>query len=222
MRFGVTGRELWVTLSGSLWERFHADARHDENCPKPDGYLTVRALANNGRLPRMALSEATINETVSGFTGIASVRNLTAPTLPLYPPRYHPEYDWRVLGHYTAGGANELNMLGMGGAVVLREALELYDWSHDESIARRIDAIRDVRLSEHESVGKGPMRFEIRVHVRLDASAFDGPGDATLFGDVLSRFVGRYASFHHATRLVLNIDGKDTLFPLMEFEGAPF
>ncbi|WP_250507817.1 type VI secretion system baseplate subunit TssF [Caballeronia sp. GAFFF3] len=222
MRFGVTGRELWVTLSGSLWERFHADARHDENCPKPDGYLTVRALANNGRLPRMALSEATINETVSGFTGIASVRNLTAPTLPLYPPRYHPEYDWRVLGHYTAGGANELNMIGMGGVVVLREALELYDWSHDESIARRIDAIRDVRLSEHESVGKGPMRFEIRVHVRLDASAFDGPGDATLFGDVLSRFVGRYASFHHATRLVLNIDGKDTLFPLMEFEGAPF
>jgi type VI secretion system protein ImpG len=127
-----------------------------------------------------------------------------------------------VLGHYTAGGANELNMIGMGGVVVLREALELYDWSHDESIARRIDAIRDVRLSEHESVGKGPMRFEIRVHVRLDASAFDGPGDATLFGDVLSRFVGRYASFHHATRLVLNIDGKDTLFPLMEFEGAPF
>jgi type VI secretion system protein ImpG len=222
MRFGVTGRELWVTLSGSLWERFHADARHDENRPKPDGYLTVRALANNGRLPRMALSEATINETVSGFTGIASVRNLTAPTLPLYPPRYHPEYDWRVLGHYTAGGANELNMIGMGGVVVLREALELYDWSHDESIARRIDAIRDVRLSEHESVGKGHMRFEIRVHVRLDASAFDGPGDATLFGDVLSRFVGRYASFHHATRLVLDIDGKDTLFPLMEFEGAPF
>lgn len=221
MRFGVTGRELWLTLSGQLWEHFQADARHDENRPQPDRYLTVRALANNGRLPRMALAEATITETVSGFTGIASVRNLTAPTLPLYPPRHHPEYDWRVLGHYTAGCANELNMIGMGGAPVLREALELYDWSPDESIERRIDAIQDVRLVEHESVGKGYMRFELRVHVRLDATAFDGPGDAALFGDVLSRFVGRYASFHHAVRLALNIDGRETLYPLKEFEGAP-
>ncbi|WP_250511356.1 type VI secretion system baseplate subunit TssF, partial [Caballeronia sp. GACF4] len=213
MRFGVTGRELWVTLSGSLWERFHADAPGDKSRPRPDGYLTVRALANNGRLPRMALAVATITETVSGFTGIASVRNLTAPTLPLYPPRYHPEYDWRVLGHYTAGCANELNMIGIGGAPVLREVLELYDWSPDESIKRRIDAIQDVRLAEHQSMDKGPMRFEIWIHVRLDATAFDGPGDAALFGDVLSRFVGRYASFQHALRLMLEIDDKATLYP---------
>ncbi|SAK59327.1 type VI secretion protein [Caballeronia glebae] len=222
MRFGVTGRELWATLSGQLWEGFQTDARDDETRPQPDGYLTVRALANNGGLPRMALAEATITETVSGFTGIASVRNLTAPTLPLYPPHYHPEYDWRVLGHYTAGGANELNMIGMGGAPVLREALELYDWSPDESIERRINAIADVRLAEHQSVGKGHMRFEIRVHVRLDATAFDGPGDVALFGDVLSRFIGRYASFRHAMRLVLEIHGKETLYPLMEFDGVPF
>jgi type VI secretion system protein ImpG len=221
-RFGVTGRELWLTLSGQLWERFQADARGEENRPEPDRYLTVRALANNGRLPRMALAEATITETVSGFTGIASVRNLTAPTLPLYPPRHHPEYDWRVLGHYTAGGANELNMIGMAGAPALREALELYDWSPDPGTERRIDAIEDVRLAKHQTVGKGHMRFEIQVHVRLDASAFAGPGDVALFGDVISRFVGRYSSFHHATRLVLHVGGEQTLYPLMEFEGVPF
>jgi type VI secretion system protein ImpG len=186
------------------------------------GYLTVRALANNGRLPRMALAEATITETVSGFTGIASVRNLTAPTLPLYPPRYHPEYDWRVLGHFTAGGANELNMIQIGGAPALREVLELYDWSADDGIGRRIDAIEDVRLAEHETVDRAYMHCEIRVHVRLDATAFDGPGDAVLFGDVLSLFVGRYASFHHSMRLVLDIDGKETVYPRMEHKGAPF
>jgi type VI secretion system protein ImpG len=58
--------------------------------------------------------------------------------------------------------------------------------------------------------------------VGLDATAFDGHGDAMLFGDVLSRFVGRYASFHHAVRLVLSIDGSQTVYPLMEFEDAPF
>lgn len=221
-RFGVTGRELWLTLSGQLWERFHDDARHDEDRPEPDRYLTVRALANNGRLPRMALEEATITETVTGFTGIASVRNLSAPTLPLYPPRHHPTYDWRVLGHFAAGGANELNMIGIAGAPVLREALELYDWSADEGIARRIDAIAEVRLSHHETVGKGRMQREIRMHIRLDATAFDGPGDAALFGDVLARFIGRYASFHHAMRLALEVDGHETLYPLIEYEGVPF
>jgi type VI secretion system protein ImpG len=109
MRFGATGREFWVTLAGQLWERPGVPGRGDdatENpAAEPDRYLMVRALANNGRLPRMALAEATITEMVSGFTGIASVRNLTEPTLPLYPPRYHPEYDWRVLGHLADDSA---------------------------------------------------------------------------------------------------------------------
>lgn len=222
-RFGVVGRELWVTLSGQLWEPRGLDHdAGDEGPVEPDRYLTVRALANNGRLPRMALAEATITETVSGFTGIASVRNLTAPTLPLHPPRHHSEYDWRVLGHFTAGCANELNMIQMGGAPALREVLELYDWSTDDGIERRIDAIEDVRLAEHQAVERASVHREIRVHIRLDATAFDGPGDAVLFGDVLSRFVGRYASFHHSMRLVLDIDGKETVYPRREHEGAPF
>jgi type VI secretion system protein ImpG len=222
MRFGVTGRELWVTLAGQLWEHSCPEAPGDEDRPHPDRYLTVRALANNGRLPRMALAGATITETVSGFTGIASVRNLTGPTLPLYPPRYHPEYDWRVLGHFTAGGANELTMIQMGGAPALREALELYDWSADDGTGRRIDAIEDVWLAEHEVVERASVHREIRMHVQLDSTAFDGLGDAVLFGDVLSRFVGRYACFHHSMRLVLNMDGRQTLYPRVEHKGSSF
>jgi type VI secretion system protein ImpG len=223
MRFGAMGRELWVTLAGQLWERRDVDYyATDDRAAEPDRYLTVRALANNGRLPRMALAEATITETVSGFTGIASVRNLTTPTLPLYPPRHHPEYDWRVLGHFTAGGANELNSIRMAGAPALRAALELYDWAADDGIERRVDAIEDVRLAEHQTVERAYVHREVRVHVQLDATAFDGPGDAVLFGDVLSRFVGRYASVHHSMRLVLSIDGKETVYPRMEQEGAPF
>ncbi|RQY55882.1 type VI secretion system baseplate subunit TssF [Burkholderia stagnalis] len=222
-RFGATGRELWVTLSGQLWTRRGSDDDAVEERPvEPDRYLTVRALANNGRLPRMALTEATITETVSGFTGIASVRNLTAPTLPLYPPRHHPEYDLRVLGHFTAGGANELITIQGGGAPALRAVLMLYDWSDDDGIMRRIDAIEDVRLVEHQVRERASIHREIRMHVRLDAKAFDGPGDAALFGEVLSRFVGHYASVHHSMRLVLNMDDREILYPRMEYEGAPF
>ncbi|KVM88400.1 type VI secretion system baseplate subunit TssF [Burkholderia stagnalis] len=223
IRFGATGRELWVTLSGQLWNRHNRDDDAAEEGPvEPDRYLTVRALANNGRLPRMALTEATITETVTGFTGIASVRNLTAPTLPLYPPRHHPEYDLRVLGHFNAGGANELITIRGGGAPTLRAVLMLYDWSDDDGIMRRIDAIEDVRLVEHEVLERAYIHREIRMHVRLDAKAFDGPGDAALFGEVLSRFVGHYASVHHSMRLVLNMDDREILYPRMEYEGAPF
>ncbi len=31
--------------------------------------------------------ESMITELASGFTGVQSVRNLTPPTMPLYPPR---------------------------------------------------------------------------------------------------------------------------------------
>ncbi|AKM03735.1 type VI secretion protein [Burkholderia pyrrocinia] len=222
-RFGATGLELWVTLSGQQWSQRNWDDDAVEEGPvELDRYLTVRALANNGRLPRLALTKATITETVSGFTGIASVRNLTAPTLPLYPPRHRPEYDLRVLGHFTAGGANELIAIRAGGAPALRAVLMLYDWSDDDGMTRRINAIEGVQLVEYQELERAYIHREIRMHVRLDAKAFDGPGDAALFGEVLSRFVGHYASFHYSMRLVLNMDGREILYPRMEHEGAPF
>ncbi|CAG4928604.1 type VI secretion system baseplate subunit TssF [Paraburkholderia saeva] len=221
-RFGPAGRQLWVSLSGQLWEGAIADAKNDEHRPPPDRYLTARVFANNGRLPRMALSEATITETVTGFTGIASVRNLTAPSLPLYPPRYYPGYDWRVLGHHAAGGANELNRFHPEGAPALREVLELYDWTPDDAAARRIDAIREVRVSWRRVLAHGGVLKEVRLHIDLDASAFDGPGDAVLFGDVLNHFIGRYGAVHYATGLTLGVDGRETVYPRIEFEGAPF
>ncbi|SDR11175.1 type VI secretion system baseplate subunit TssF [Paraburkholderia tuberum] len=221
-RYGVLGRELWVTLAGQLWAGTHRDAHHDEDRPQPDRHLTVRALANNGRLPRLALTEATITETVSGFTGIASVRNLTSPSLPQYPPRYFPGYDWRVLGHFTANGANEFNRMLTESAEVLREVLELYDWTPDDAIPRRIDAIRTVHFSRGRVLQRGLLLRVARIHVDLDANGFDGPGDAVLFGDVLSHFLGRYASLQCSMQLVLTIDGQETVYPRTDFEGAPF
>lgn len=221
-RYGVVGRELWVTLAGQLWAGALRYAQDDEERPQPDRHVTVRALANNGRLPRLALTEATITETVSGFTGIASVRNVTAPSLPQYPPRYYPGYDWRTLGHFTANGMNEFNRMLVEGAAVLREVLELYDWTPDDAIPQRIDAIRTVRFSQDQVLQRGYVLQVVCIHVDLDAGGFDGPGDAVLFGDVLSHFLGRYASVQCSMQLVLTLDGKETVYPRTDFEGAPF
>lgn len=222
MRYGVVGRELWVTLAGQRWAGTYRHAQNDENRALLDRHLTVRALANNGRLPRLALSEATITETVSGFTGIASVRNLTGPSLPQYPPRYYPGYEHRALGHFTANGANEFNRMLGEGAPVLREVLELYDWTVDDAVPRRIDAIRAVRFSRGQVLQRGSLLRVVRIHVDLDAGGFDGPGDAALFGDVLNYFLGRYASLQCSKQLLLTIDGYETVYPRTDFMGAPF
>ncbi|MBB5501751.1 type VI secretion system baseplate subunit TssF [Paraburkholderia sp. MM5384-R2] len=170
---------------------------------------------------RMKLDDGMPEVTVSDFTGIASVRNLTAPSMPLYPPRYYPGYDWRVLGHFTAGGANELNRIHMEGAPALRETLELYDWTPDDGVSRRIDAIREVRFSEKQKVERAYVQRIACAYVELDPTAFDGPGDAGLFGEVLNHFLGRYASLHVSMQLVLSIGGKETVYPRIDFEGAP-
>jgi type VI secretion system protein ImpG len=221
-RYGVVGREQWVTLAGQLWAGTYRSAQDDGDRPQPDRHLTVRALANNGRLPRLALSEATITEVVSGFTGIASVRNLTAPSLPQYPPRYYPGYEWRALGHFTANGANEFNQMLGEGAPVLREVLELYDWTVDDAVPQRIDAIRTVRFSEDQVLQRGYVLRAVRIHIDLDAGGFDGPGDAVLFGDVLNHFLGRYAGTQCSIQMVLTIDGQETVYPRTDFKGAPF
>ncbi|HDR8983653.1 TPA: type VI secretion system baseplate subunit TssF, partial [Burkholderia vietnamiensis] len=154
----------------------------------------------NGRLPRMALRESMITEPVSAFAGVERVRNLTAPTMPLYPPR-GSEYDWKVVSHFNAMGSTELNMMD---ANVLRGALSLYDWSPQDDNRRRIEAIRDVWLDEDTEIVGARVDRIMNVNVVIGPSSFAGPGDVALFGDVMSRFVGRYACFHYAVRLVLH------------------
>lgn len=189
IRHGVTGRrEMWVTLGGHLW---------DEPGSRPDAHVTVRVLANNGRLPRMALRESAINDPASAFTGVERVRNLTAPTMPLYPPR-DSRYAWQVASHF---GPNELNMMN---AEVLRGALSLYDWTRHDDNQRRIEAIRKVWLDEETEIVGASVNRIINVNVEIDPGGFAGPGDVALFGDVLGRFVGRYACFHYAVRLTLH------------------
>ncbi|NTX28959.1 type VI secretion system baseplate subunit TssF [Burkholderia pyrrocinia] len=209
IRQGVTGqREMYVTLGGHPW---------DEPGSLPDRHVAVRVLANNGRLPRMALRESMITTPASTFNGVERVRNLTAPTMPLYPPR-GGDYGWQVISHFNAAGASELNMMD---ANVLRGALSLYDWTRQDDNRRRIEAIHYVWLDEEtERVGARVDRI-VNVNVGIEPSGFAGPGDVALFGDVLSRFVGRYACFHFAVRLVLyeGVGGPIRRYPCMSKTG---
>ncbi|CAJ0818183.1 type VI secretion system baseplate subunit TssF [Ralstonia flaminis] len=206
---GPSGRfDTWVILGGHAWE-------HQNTLPQET--LSLSVTGTNGMLPRKNLREASIQRMRSGFTNVESVRNLTAPTLPVYPPtgdRFH----WRVLSHLAP------NYLSLLDAEILRGSLALYDWTDGELNKRRIDAITDVQHRPLQKLVKGGLQRGVEIEVTLDAGQFAGDGDIQLFGAMLNRFLGLYATLNLYTRLTLIVQptGQRITWPDTKGEGAPF
>lgn len=209
MRRGPSGRfDTWVVLGGHAWERLTTLPRET---------LSLSVTGTNGMLPRKGLREAGIRRAGGGFTHVGAVRNLTAPTLPVYPPsgdRFH----WRVLSHLAP------NYLSLLDAQLLRGALALYDWTDGELNRRRIEAIADVRHRSVQKLVKGGLLRGVEIEVTLDGHAFAGDGDVELFGGMLNRFLGLYATLNLYTRLVVVVQptGQRLTWPDTKGEGAPF
>lgn len=209
MRRGPSGRfDTWVVLGGHAWEQQQV---------LPQETLSLSVTGTNGMLPRKGLREAGIARMRGGFNHVGAVRNLTAPTLPVYPPtadRFH----WRVLSHLAP------NYLSLLDAEVLRGSLALYDWTDGELNRRRIDAITDVRHRPLQKLVKGGLLRGVEIEVRLDGTRFAGAGDVELFGEMLDRFLALYATLNLYTRLVIvaRPGGERIVWPDSKGEGAPF
>lgn len=209
MRQGPSGRfDTWIVLGGHAWER--------QSTLKPET-LSLSVTGTNGMLPRKALREATITRMRGGFTNVTSVRNLVAPTLPVYPPT-GDRFQWRVLSHLAP------NYLSLLDAEILRGSLALYDWTDGELNKRRIEAITEVKHRPLQKLVKGGLERGVEIEVTLDANQFAGDGDLELFGGMLNRFLGLYATLNLYTRLVIVVQptGKRITWPDTKGEGAPF
>lgn len=209
MRRGPSGRfDTWVVLGGHAWE-------HQSALPKET--LSLSVTGTNGMLPRKGLREAGITRMRGGFTNVDSVRNLTAPTLPVYPPT-GDRFQWRVLSHLAP------NYLSLLNAEILRGSLALYDWTDGELNRRRIEAIADVKHRQLQKLVKGGVQRGVEIEVTLDSNRFAGDGDIELFGGMLNRFLGLYAQINLFTRLVIvsQPTGRRIVWPDTKGEGAPF
>ena len=209
VRRGPAGRlDTWLVLGGHAWER--ADTLPKET-------LSLSVTGSNGLLPRKALREASINRMRGGFTNIGAVRNLCAPTSPVYPPT-GDRFQWRVLSHLAP------NYLSLLNAEILRGSLALYDWTGGELNRRRIDAITDVQHRLLQKLVRGGLKRGVEIVVTIDSSCFAGDGDLELFGGMLNRFLGLYASLNLYTKLVLvsQPTGRRIEWPDTKAEGAPF
>lgn len=181
--------DTWLILGGRAFEL-------EQLAEKPES-LSMRITGTNGQLPRKALESTLLDRVMKAGKVPVKVLNLTAPTLPLYPPasdRFH----WRVMSHL---GSNFLSM--MDNPEVLRGTLALYDWTDDEMNRRRLEAIVAVKHTLIRRFEKGFMLRGVNIEVTLDTHNFAGEGDVNLFGEMLHRFFGLYADIHLFNQLTL-------------------
>lgn len=181
--------DTWLILGG---RSFEIEQRSD----KPES-LSMRITGTNGQLPRKALESTLLDRVVKAGKVAVKVLNLTAPTLPRYPPasdRFH----WRVMSHL---GSSFLSM--MDNPEVLRGTLALYDWSDDEMNRRRLEAIVAVKHTLVRRFERGYMLRGVEIEITLNADNFAGEGDVNLFGEMLHRFFALYADVHLFNQLTL-------------------
>ena len=134
-----------------------------------------------------------------------------------YPPT-GDRFQWRVLSHLAP------NYLSLLNAEILRGSLALYDWTDGELNRRRIDAITDVQHRLVQKLMRGGAQRGVEIIVTIDSGRFAGDGDLQLFGGMLNRFLGLYASLNLYTKLVIvsQPTGRRIEWPDTKSEGAPF
>jgi type VI secretion system protein ImpG len=188
VRQGVSGLyDTTLILGGHAWETMD---------DLPEETLSLRVTGTHGMLPRKGLREASLDQLVGSVPGVAGVRQLTAPTMPVYPP-LNDRFQWRVLSHLVP------NFLSLLDVDALRGTLALYDWTDDELNRRRLDGIREVSLAEINEFRNGGLDRGVSIQITLDSHAFAGEGDMTLFGELLHRFFALYAEINLFTRLTV-------------------
>ncbi|MGE4802443.1 type VI secretion system baseplate subunit TssF [Yersinia hibernica] len=181
--------DTWLILGGRSFDM--------EQLAEKSESLSMRITGTNGQLPRKALESTLLDRVVK--TGKVPVRvlNLSAPSLPLYPPA-NDRFHWRVMSHL---GSNFLSM--MDNPEVLRGTLALYDWTDDEMNRRRLEAIVAVKHTLIRRFERGFMLRGVDIEVTLNLDNFAGIGDVNLFGEMLHRFFALYADIHLFNQLTL-------------------
>lgn len=181
--------DTWLILGGRSFEL-------DQLSEKPES-LSMRITGTNGQLPRKALESTLLDRVVKAGKVPVRVLNVSAPTMPLYPPA-NDRFHWRVMSHL---GSNFLSM--MDNPEVLRGTLALYDWTDDEMNRRRLEAIVAVKHTLIRRFEKGFMLRGVDIEVTLNMDNFAGEGDVNLFGEMLHRFFALYADIHLFNQLTL-------------------
>ncbi len=163
--------------------------------------VQVELTCTNGK-HTTKLKVGDITKKTSSTSELVDFTNIITPSESQEAPTGHSVL-WRLLSHLA------LNYLSLADTDNLKSLLELYMFSehsgNKQEVAnhKRINGISAVSVQACDRMIKGvPMRGQ-EVQVTVDASNFVSKGDMYLFGMLLDRFMGSFASLNCFTEFSL-------------------
>lgn len=165
-------------------------------------YLSFDIICTNGFLAE-ALVEGDICIPSQSTPESVTFRNIRKPTSAGLPP-LGTESLWQLTSLLT------LNHVSLAQEQNLKALLKLFlldrrrDKKHRMINDRKIQGIKAVNAETVDRLIKGTLMRGTDIRLSISQSHFSGPGDVFLFGSVLDRFMGMYASINTFTRLIIN------------------
>lgn len=163
--------------------------------------VQVELTCTNGR-HTAKLKPGDIKVKTSNTSELVDFTNIIAPSASQAAPTGHSVL-WRLLSHLA------INYLSLADADNLKSLLELYIFSghsgNEQDVAnrKRIDGIEAVEVQACDRLVKGmPIRGQT-VQVTVNATYFTSRGDMYLFGMLLDRLMGSFASLNCFTEFSL-------------------
>ncbi|KIE41133.1 type VI secretion system baseplate subunit TssF [Geobacter anodireducens] len=172
--------------------------------------LSIALTCSNGRLPEN-LWLGDLCEPTSSSPASATFHNITPLTPALLPP-LGKNLLWRLVSHLS------LNRLSLASADNLRTLLALYLFEEGggrgelAANRKRLDGIEAVIAKPAGRLVGGHLLRGSEIVLTLRGDHFAGPGDLFLFGAVLDRFLGGYASLNSFTRLTVRESVREEVY----------
>lgn len=168
--------------------------------PAPE-ILSISTTCTNGELAEK-LQLGDITEGTTDSPELLNFKNIRPPTSSVLPPldRF---LLWRLLSLYS------LNYLSLAKTDNIKALLKLYIFSESRDQAstyantRRVDGISDLEVKSADRLVAGYMMRGQEITLKVLADHFASDGDYFLFGSVLDRFFGSYASLNSFTSFMV-------------------
>jgi type VI secretion system protein ImpG len=195
------GSDVHISLVDSVCSPYHSDLRE----------LGIRTLCTNRHLPLAMARGLSTSDFEIEINEVKSIRCLTGPTRPL-PSYADGDVYWRLISHLRLNYTSLLDDEENGGAVALRELLNLYvtdlkKGSDKQIQQRQVEGLLSVKskpITKRLADGPGRIAFVrgLEITVRFDEQAFEGFG-VFVIGAVLERFFAKHVSTNSFTQTAI-------------------
>ncbi|MGV7963432.1 type VI secretion system baseplate subunit TssF [Photorhabdus tasmaniensis] len=170
--------------------------------------VSIKLTCTNRELP-LQLRVGDINYASLGSPSFASFRNITRPSVPLYP-LMSGKYHWSLISNMSLNYMTLLNKDSLKQVLSTYDLPSIHNRQSSRSSKKRLNAIERIETKPIDRLFKGlPVRgSESTLYIRQQA--FSSEGELYMFGTILSRFLALYASINSFHMLkVINLDNQE-------------